>query len=54
MAVSQAVRHRILTPVSLVQIQYRQLWTGRVLQNGKPLVDGYTPINNLIAEGDHQ
>jgi hypothetical protein len=23
----------------------------RVLQNGKPLVTGYAPINNLIMEG---
>ena len=38
------------TLFTLVQIQHPQFWTRQVLQNGKPLVDGYTPTNNLITE----
>lgn len=37
-----------------VRILPLAFWTRQVLQNGRPLVDGYTPINNLITEGTHE
>lgn len=58
MASSQAVKAPGFDPgregtlFTLVRIQPCQFWTRQVLQNGRPLVDGYTPINNLITEDE--
>lgn len=41
------------TLFTLVRIQQPQFRTRQVLQNGKPLVDGYTPTNNLITEKEN-